>query len=341
MGSVWTVRSQIHLKYNFLTVTDVLQFEIVTPDGQVRTANQYQNTDLFWALRGGGGGFGVSLYLLKSCCSNNTQVVTQVTYRTYPAITAISAILLSMNYTQPSYRNLLKTFYSLQPTLSAHNASGYTYPSPTSFSAQLVVHNSADLSGFNSTLAPLYAFAANETAQGRPVTVSSQAYVLPNYMSLFPSSPGSVNEGAGNNGILGSRLLPMSIWQGSSLDSIVDFITQTQFGVQIHLSEFISISHHVFFNILHPVAGGKVSEVAADATAIHPSWRRTTHHFILIGGWPANTTFEYRNVIRQTLTNATQALGMLVPDSGCYINEYVLLQFLSSLPFFLLFSQRF
>jgi len=40
---------------------DVLQFEIVTPDGASRIANAYQNEDLFWALRGGGPGFGVRL----------------------------------------------------------------------------------------------------------------------------------------------------------------------------------------------------------------------------------------------------------------------------------------
>jgi hypothetical protein len=40
--------------------TDVVQFEIVTPDGKLRTANAYQNEDLFWALRGGGPGFGVN-----------------------------------------------------------------------------------------------------------------------------------------------------------------------------------------------------------------------------------------------------------------------------------------
>jgi hypothetical protein len=78
------------------------------------------------------------------------------------------------------------------------------------------------------------------------------------------------------------------------------------------------------FNILRPVAGGKVSEVAGDATAIHPSWRRATHHFILVGGWITNTTFAERDVIREGLTNATQTLGTLVPDFGCYINEYVL-----------------
>lgn len=45
-----------------LGVDRVLQYKIVTPDGQLRTANECQNSDLFWALRGGGGGtFGVVL----------------------------------------------------------------------------------------------------------------------------------------------------------------------------------------------------------------------------------------------------------------------------------------
>lgn len=45
-----------------LGVDRVLEFNIVTPDGVYRTANEFQNADLFWALRGGGGGtFGVVL----------------------------------------------------------------------------------------------------------------------------------------------------------------------------------------------------------------------------------------------------------------------------------------
>jgi FAD/FMN-containing dehydrogenase len=38
-----------------LGVDRVVQFKIVTPDGQVRIANECQNSDLFFALRGGGG----------------------------------------------------------------------------------------------------------------------------------------------------------------------------------------------------------------------------------------------------------------------------------------------
>jgi hypothetical protein len=38
----------------------VLELEVVTADGRVLIANEFQNTDLFWALRGGGGGtFGI------------------------------------------------------------------------------------------------------------------------------------------------------------------------------------------------------------------------------------------------------------------------------------------
>lgn len=41
------------------TVDNLEEVEIVTADGRVRTANSHVNTDLFWAVRGGGGNFGV------------------------------------------------------------------------------------------------------------------------------------------------------------------------------------------------------------------------------------------------------------------------------------------
>jgi FAD/FMN-containing dehydrogenase len=41
------------------TVDDLQEVEIVTADGMVRRASRSQNEDLFWALRGGGGNFGV------------------------------------------------------------------------------------------------------------------------------------------------------------------------------------------------------------------------------------------------------------------------------------------
>jgi FAD/FMN-containing dehydrogenase len=54
-----------------LTCDDLVAAQVVTADGQVRTCDEASDADLFWALRGGGGGsFGV---------------VTSLTLRTHPA----------------------------------------------------------------------------------------------------------------------------------------------------------------------------------------------------------------------------------------------------------------
>ncbi len=59
--SFWQGGGHSMLSNNFgLGADRVLQYRVVTPQGKYLTANACQNTDLFYALRGGGGGtFGV------------------------------------------------------------------------------------------------------------------------------------------------------------------------------------------------------------------------------------------------------------------------------------------
>jgi hypothetical protein len=43
----------LHTRRSAIVILFKLQFKIVTPTGAFLTANECQNTDLFWALRGG------------------------------------------------------------------------------------------------------------------------------------------------------------------------------------------------------------------------------------------------------------------------------------------------
>lgn len=62
-----------------MTIDNVMAAEVVTADGTLRTASAEENGDLFWAIRGGGGNFGV---------------VTRYQFRLHPLAEIVGGILL-------------------------------------------------------------------------------------------------------------------------------------------------------------------------------------------------------------------------------------------------------
>ena len=73
--------------------SNLIEAEIVTADGEVRIANACSNADLFWALKGGGGGFGI---------------VTRVTVRTHALPEFLGAVFATVRATSDdAYRRLV------------------------------------------------------------------------------------------------------------------------------------------------------------------------------------------------------------------------------------------
>jgi len=62
-----------------LSIDNLISADVVTADGQFRTASATENPDLFWALRGGGGNFGA---------------VTSLQYRLHPVTESLSGLVI-------------------------------------------------------------------------------------------------------------------------------------------------------------------------------------------------------------------------------------------------------
>jgi FAD/FMN-containing dehydrogenase len=96
-GHGWSGR-----KYG-LTSDNIQQVTIVTADGKVRVCNAHQNSDLYWACRGGGGG--------------NFGIVTNFTFKTHPAS---NVSLFQIQWPWSDAARVLKAWQSWAPHAPAN-----------------------------------------------------------------------------------------------------------------------------------------------------------------------------------------------------------------------------
>ena len=81
-----------------LTIDNVLEMDIVTPDGKLRRVGPQNEPDLYWALRGGGGNFGVVTSFLFQLHEMQRDVVTG--FFAYPLAEAKQILSFYAEYSQ-------------------------------------------------------------------------------------------------------------------------------------------------------------------------------------------------------------------------------------------------
>ena len=180
-------------RVRFPGVDNVLEITIVTADGNHVIANPYNNQDLFWALRGGGGG--------------TWGVVTSVTYKTHPS-TPFSAALLFVNSTNAnSTQNLLTEIIRLTPSLIEQGYGGYGGGYTEQFQLLLLSPN-VTAEQTQATFFPLFDFAHSQPG----FSVENDTILYSDFWSFY--DPISTTDGqVGVPSEISSWLLPKDVIQ--------------------------------------------------------------------------------------------------------------------------------
>lgn len=255
-----------------LGADQVYEVEMVTPKGEIITANECQNTDLFWAVRGVSikSHHGSKIPKLTSQGGGTTfGVLTKVTIRTIPA-TPLAVYNFSLQ-TEPNstiYWDIVTYFVAQFPSLSAANVSAFTYIYPNitddsgkhvaSFQVILALPEPSSPTELDNLWKPFWTH-INETYPNQ-TTTQTISTVFPNLYSMFLKY--ADDQDAGIDKVVGSWLLPAEKLTDDAMhDALIDFVGTS--GARLYM-----------------VSGKGVwdAEPRGGSNAVNPAWRKALVH---------------------------------------------------------------
>jgi hypothetical protein len=285
-------------------VDNVLQIKIVTPQGVVLTANPCLHPDLFWALRGGGGGtFGV---------------ITSVTMKAYPSPQA-SRHTFTLAPTNADnltgFWDTVASVISEFPRLNAGGMQGYSTIVPPGIDGAKTWKWSWGFNVYdkpNGTIESLFAPIAQKLApeNGTTIMYTSRLTHYRNFFALWNATV-AFEPVAAVGAALGSRLLP-----AASLTEDKNRLARVLQNLTTR-AEASPVSPRLE---AYPIANHNLAMI--DQTSITPAWRDATLHFIVIEYFRDSDPFAEAKPVFNRMTNErVSVLKSLAPDSGAYLNE--------------------
>lgn len=275
-----------------LGADQVLEWEVVTAQGQHLIATPGQNSDLYWALCGGGPGtYGVVVSLI---------------IRTHPPelIGGASLAFTSTGISNDTYWDAIAYWQSLQEGLVDAGTTTVALAFPSSFSLSPFTAPGESIEGTTKLLAP---FTNYLTAHN--ISFSLNVTSLPfidhhqNYFGPFPF--GSIVAAQ----FTGGRLIPRSVVKHNNIALNAAFRKITEdspFNLAI-----------VALNVGHPIRQSLIAP-----NAVLPAWRDVLFSVVILSTWnftePRSVEAERANLLTNVLEPSLKALA---PGSGTYLNE--------------------
>lgn len=306
---------------------NLIEAEVVTADGKIRTVNRYRDPDLFFALRGGGGGtFGI---------------VTRLTVRTHALPETIGGVLLSVEASSDAaWRALVQRILDLYRNALFNPAWGEQIRfDRRKLSVAMVCHGlSSDQ--MKAAWAPLMQWIAGRSADYRLgpdpqfIALAARKFWDPQFLKSLPGlvlqdpRPGAPEGNvfwAGNLGEAGQVLhayqsawLSRSLLQPQRQAALVDALVaaSNEWTITLHMNKGL--------------AGG--SDYALRATAETATSPQVLDAFALVicaaegpPAWPGipghEPDVEQGRRDAAGVTRAMQAIRALAPGAGAYVSE--------------------
>jgi hypothetical protein len=270
-----------------LGADQVLEWEVIDGTGQYRVANRDQNSDLYWALSGGGGStFGV-VWSMTSKAHTGTPV------------SGLNLTFTNEGISQDTFYKAVGSYHAkLAPIVDA-GAMGVWYFTNTSFSISPLTGPNIPIDDLKSLVKP---FTDSLTELGVKYTTYSQQFDT--YLDEYNGMQSEIEVGIAQ---YGGWLIPRSVVEqnNDNLTSAYRYITEdgAQFiGVTVNVSKAL-VGTDIYNSVL-------------------PAWRDTLIDSVITTPWNFTAPKSAMVAEQVKMTNDyIPRLKALAPDSGAYMNE--------------------
>ncbi|KAH6603962.1 fad-dependent isoamyl alcohol oxidase [Trichoderma cornu-damae] len=275
-----------------LGADNVLEWEVVTPNGSHVVATPTQNSDLYWAITGGGAGtFGVVLSMTSRLHQDSI-------------VGGASLIFDDSKIGNAAFWEAVGAFHALLPDfVDTGNSATYTLTS-TEFLSWGITLPGADIDQVNVLMKP---FLDDLTSRG--IDYQYQPHVAPNFFDHYSYYFGPLPEGYSDYApFTGSRILPRDLFLDSQNNAIVmDALRNASLsdGYSPLVCQALNVSSQY-----HP------------DNAVHPAWRTALSICLTPGNWDPTATPDKMAARQDYAANVLQPmLDAATPGGGVYLNE--------------------
>jgi FAD/FMN-containing dehydrogenase len=276
-----------------LGADQALEWEVVTADGTLLTATPTQNSELYWALSGGGGGtYGVVLSLTAKAHADGAVGGATIDFA------------LAEDLSDKSW-NGIAAWHSALPAIVDNGIVAVYFITQSGFSMLALTAPGKSAAQVTAILSP---FTTTLQKLGVPYTLnvtefSSYYEHVSYYLGPLPYGELIASEN------IGGRLIPRSVIQDNN-----NAVTEAVYTITRNPAfDWIGIA----LNVSHATAGN-----VAGSNAVLPAWRNALIDATVTANWNFTAPLAYNHAHLNLITDTlVPLLESITPGSGSYLNE--------------------